>query len=233
MKKRNLWCWFLWVLYGLGIIAFFYYLRNTINLKNIVLIAALAIIFSFFNVYIMKERKRTINSENKTNIQQFKVKIWIMISFVLLFTGLNFFFNAHCEKDFWLYLVFIYAYIIWLWLFTYDIGFVILAKINPKRESIFLGKFIELIFECATNLTVIILLVSYAFSNDFSISLERIIKTVLPLLALIIPVIKNYNFIISEYYEYEKQEQAKKKQQKQEKDKQEKEKYQHDFYNYE
>lgn len=233
MKKRNLWCWFLWVIYVLSIIAILYYLKNNINLKNIVQIAGLAIIFCFLNVYLIKERKRTINSEIKTNIQKFKDNIGTMIGSVLLFTGLNFFLNAHCEKDFWLYLVSIYALIIWLWFFTYDIGFVILAKINPKIESIFFGNLIELIFECATNLTVIILLVSYAFSNDFSVSFERIIKTVLPLLALIIPAIKIYNFIISEYYEYEKQEQAKQKQQKQEKDKQEKEKYQHDLYNYE
>lgn len=208
MKGKNLWLrslWSLWIIYVSVLFAFLYHLRNNINNKDIAINFGLAIIFFFLNVYIIKERKRTTNFEIKTNIQQFKDNTGSMIGFVLLFIGFNFFFNAHHEKEFWLYLVSISAYIIWLWVFTYDIGFVILAKINPKRESIFFGKFIELMFECATNLTVIILLVSYAFSNDFSISLERIIKTVLPLLALIIPVIKIYNFIISEYYEYEKE----------------------------
>lgn len=225
MKDKNLWLWSLWSIYVLFTFAFLYLLIKSKNYTDIVPTVELVIIPIFFNVYIMKERKRTTNSEIKTNIQQFKDNTLSMIGFVLLFTGFNFFFNAHREKDFWLYLVSVAVFIIWLWIFTYNIGFVILAKINPKRKSIFFGKFIESIFECATNLTIVILLASYVFSHDFSVSFERITKTVLPLLALIIPVIKIYNFIISEYYEYEKQE-------KQEKDKQEKEKYQYDLYNY-
>ncbi|MBI0110744.1 hypothetical protein [Lactobacillus sp. W8093] len=59
---------------------------------------------------------------------------------------------------------------------------------------------------------------------DFDPLFEQVVKIDLPILALLLPTIKMYNFIISEYYEYSNN--------KKELEQQKKEKYKYDLYNY-
>ena len=205
MEKKKKICF--WTIYVLITVICVIYLICSKNYKNIFLLAIIAVFILFFNLYFLNQKKQFINSKIQNNIQQLKNNTTATIFAILLFIAIDFLWNDSTKKLFWEFLVSISIVIIWSWFFTYNIGSAILAQINPKKKSIFFGNFIESIFGCASNLTAVMLAITYVFSDDFyiSISLEKIVRTVLPILALMLPTNKMYNFIISEYYEYEKE----------------------------
>jgi len=221
-KKEKMWHLFFG---GIYILFTAIYLVILIYTKKCLEAGLLALVFIFFAIGYKIEKKEFVNSEIQDKIDQLKNIIASIITMSLLFVAVNFIFNYVYEYSFLMSMVSLSVVIILCWIVTYIIGSNILTEINPKKKSLFLGEFIESIFESITNIAVVILVISYIFSA-FYLSFEPLGKIVLSVLALILPTIKMSNFIISEYYEYERQEQAKQKQQKQEK-------YKYDFYNYE
>lgn len=188
--------------------------------KNYWKAGILAVVYIFFAIVYKKAKEKFVDSEIQYKIDNLKIIIASIITTSLIFVAINFSFNYGYKYAFLMSMSSLSVVIILCWIVIYIIGSIILTEINPKKKSLFLGEFIESIFESITNIAVVILVISYFFC-DFYPSFEPLDKIVLSVLALPLPAIKMSNFIISEYYEYERQEKYKK------------EKYKYDFYNYE
>ena len=222
MKKQKLWgC----VAFAVYIFATILWLVHLICNKSCLEAVLLAVVFILFAIVYIKEKKKFFTSEIQYKMDQLKINTAAMIITSLIFVTINFCFNYSYKDSFIGSMVSLSVVTILCWILTYILGSNILKEINPKKKSLFFGKFIESIFESITNIATVILVISNIFCAFYP-AIEPLGKIVLSVLALLLPTIKMCNFILSEYYHYEKKEQAKLKQQKQEK-------YKYDFYNYE
>lgn len=230
MKNRKLLRWLPWFIFALlcG-----WYLANTKDLvESILLVVFSSIIIIIYN----KEKVKFVNYEIKDKMVEFKIDIAALIitdSFsILAFSCIN----VINKTVFWGPMVSLAIFIFLSWVVTYKSGTIILTEINPKKKSIFFSELIESIFERTTSLIVFIIVISLIiFDNDFYYvdpSFEQVVKIELPTLALLLPTIKMYNFIISEYYEYSKNNEEREKRKHEELEQKRKEKYRYDFYNY-
>lgn len=192
-KKRNIF-WSAIILLGLSL---FFYICYT---AGIILLVVAVFVFIIY-VYI-SDWEKFINSEIQDKIGTLTNDTFAIISSILICTILNALFNDSTKELFWVFFVCEAALILFSWCSTYKIGSIILRDINPKKKSEFWGIFIESFFGSTSNLTAIILVISYIISGNFTKSFDSVVKTVLPILALLLPTIKMYNFIMSEYSEY-------------------------------
>lgn len=161
-------------------------------------IITLLVLFSLLKDTIDESDLEGKRSELKNNI--FIVVITISITVIL--NLYNYFKNNHL---FWTVLLAVAALTICGWYYTFYAGRKILMEINPKKENIFLGNAIESVFGSSSSLAVIILITSFFFNPEKSSTSEQVINSTFLILFLLMPIIKMYNFLLSEYYEYDKQ----------------------------
>ena len=212
-----------WFIFAL--LCLWYFVSNKDWEESTILIAFSVIFIILYNKY----RKKFVKCEIKDQMEKFKTDMAALIATVLIGVIIFSFINAFTKTVFWLSMVSLAIFIFLSWIITYKLGSFILTEINPKKKSLFFGDLIESIFERTTSLIAFLIVISFFILNTkfykLNPSFAQVVKIDLPILALLLPTIKMCNFILSEYYDYEKKEQAKQKQQKQEK-------YKYDFYNY-
>lgn len=213
-----------WVIFVL--LCLWYFVSNKNREESTILI-----VFSFiFIILYNKDRKKFAKCEIKDQMEKFKTNMAVLIATELTAVIIFSFINAFTKTVFWIPMASLAIFIFLSWIITYKLGSFILTEINPKKKSLFFWDLIESIFERTTSLIAFLIIISFIILNNkfykLNPSFAQVVKIDLPILALLLPTIKMCNFILSEYYYYEKKEQAKQKQQKQEK-------YKYDFYNYE
>lgn len=165
------------------------------------IILTVFVFFCIICVYIV-DWKKFKNSEIQYKIGQLKENTLGIIILIIGATILDVCSNDRTKESFWIFIVCEAGFILLSWGSTYKIGAIILRDISSKKKSEFWGIFIESFFGSTSNLTAIILVISYIISGNFTKSFDSVVKTVLPILALLLPTIKMYNFIMSEYSEY-------------------------------
>ena len=165
-------------------------------------IAFAGAVFIYIIYACILDWKKFINSEIQYKIGQLKENTLCIIILIIGATTFDMFSNDRTKELFWIFIACEAVLILFSWLSTYKIGAIILRDISSKKKSEFWGIFIESFFGSTSNLTAIILIISYIISGDFTKSFDNVVKTVLPILALLLPTIKMYNFIMSEYSEY-------------------------------
>lgn len=161
-------------------------------------IIILLVTFSSFKDTIDKSDLKRKRSELKENIIIVVITILCTVILNLLY---NYFKDKHC---FWAVLIAVAIFTICAWYYTFYAGRKILMEINPKKKNIFLGNAIESVFESSSSLTVVILITSFYFNPKKSYTSEQVINSTFLILVLLVPIIKMYNFLLSEYYEYDK-----------------------------
>lgn len=200
---------------------------DLVNSKN--LIESILLVFSIILIILYnKDREKFVNCEIKDKMEEFKTNMVALIVTELTFIIIFSFINVFTKTVFWGPMVSLAIFIFLSWIITYKYGSIILTEINPKKKSLFFWNLIESIFERTTSLIAFLMVISFIILNnkfyDFDPLFEQVVKINLPILALLLPTIKMYNFIISEYYEYSNN--------KKELEQQKKEKYKYDLYNY-
>lgn len=161
-------------------------------------IIALLVLFSSLKDDIDEANLEGKRSELKTSI----ISVVAAILFTVILNLRNYFKDKHC---FWAVLIAVAILTICAWYYTFYAGRKILMEINPKKENIFLGNAIESVFESSSSLTVVILITSFYFNPKKSYTSEQVINSTFLILVLLMPIIKMYNFLLSEYYEYDKE----------------------------
>ena len=91
----------------------------------------------------------------------------------------------------------------------------ILTIIKSKKKEAFLGETIESIFEEMSDFAPAILIIFFIANSYCTTGIEEITKIVSLIIVLAIPSIKMYNFVLSEFSEYEKEHTQENKEKKQ------------------